>query len=127
MTMLYIGIGGAMGAITRYLFTMFVDRIITTPFPVGILLINAIGSFFISLLFFLGEEWYPPHIKIALSVGFLGAFTTFSTYSLQSFEMFRRGQWIQGSINIILNNGVSLLFVLLGMFSAMLIYMSVKK
>ena len=127
MNIFYIGIGGAMGAITRYLFTMFIDKIIMTPFPIGILLINAIGSFFVSLLFFLGEAWYPPHIKIAISVGFLGAFTTFSTYSLQSFEMFRRGQWIQGSINIILNNGVALLFVLLGMLCAMLISMSVKK
>lgn len=125
---LFVGFGGAFGAVSRYLINMLIEKLITTQFPLGVLFVNVLGSFLISILFFIGEDSYvPEHLKTMLSVGFIGAFTTFSTYSLQSFELFRMGNIKLGILNLALNNGLCILFTLLGMMCALFIKMQYNR
>lgn len=117
----YIAFGGSIGASARYLSIKVIEKLIHSNFPLGVLLVNVLGSFMISYIFFLYEEYFlPNNIKSMISVGFLGAFTTFSTYSMETFVMFKNGSIKMGIANIILNNGLCLGVTLLGLYCALI-------
>jgi CrcB protein len=90
-----IAAGGAAGAVIRYLLSGWVARWTQqSPFPWGTLTVNVAGSFLLGLLLGLGAEGrllVPPVWRMALGVGFLGALTTFSTFSFETVEAFRVG------------------------------------
>ncbi len=78
-----VGIGGFLGSVSRYLLSQFIHRAINTNFPLGTLVINILGCFLIGLLFGLFERGslISPNMRLFLTVGFCGGFTTFSTFS----------------------------------------------
>lgn len=96
MTWLYVALGGAGGAVSRYAVMSVLGRWLGFGFPYGTLAVNVLGSFAMGVLVALLARYLPPaqnEIRALIAVGFLGAFTTFSTFSLDVVTLYERGQW----------------------------------
>jgi len=112
----WVALGGACGAVLRY----FVVRLSTSSalnFPVGTLVVNVSGSFLIGLFaagFFLDPKMSPGP-KLFFQTGLLGAFTTFSAFSLDTMQLWQSGHMKSAVFNIFLNVSLCLLAVILGM------------
>ena len=109
---LIVGIGGFIGAVLRFSVHTAVPA---DKFPWGTLAVNIIGSFILGYMFFayalngqLSNEW-----RVFLGVGVLGAFTTMSTFSVETMELFQNNETASAMTNILLNVGGSILAVLL--------------
>ena len=115
-TMLAIGIGGFLGAISRVYISGLVNTIFKHNIPFGTLSVNLIGSFFLGLLIGLIQIEFiqNPYLKSLLTTGFMGAFTTFSTFSIESFFLFNNGLIIEALSYIMLNVIGSILLAAVG-------------
>ncbi len=102
-TLLAIGMGGFFGAISRFLLASWIQKITGSFFPIGTLTVNVVGSFLIGVLYMYFEQSINPLYKAALVTGFLGALTTFSTFSLETFLMIQEGLFLRALLNIFLN------------------------
>ena len=112
-----IAAGGAVGALARYAAGGFVQQAFkTASFPIGTLAVNLIGCLLIGFGFGLIESRQPftPEMRAFIFIGFLGSFTTFSTFGLESFNLARDGQWLLAAANIGLSVVVGLAAVLAG-------------
>lgn len=117
-----IALGGALGAVLRYAVSVFALRVLGPDFPWGTLLANLLGCFFIGLCWALANRIpFPPRLVPFLFTGVLGAFTTFSTYGLESILLLREGAMWRGLANIAASNGLGLLAVVLGFGCAYLL------
>lgn len=121
---LVVAFGGSIGAIARYAVVMFAQSIWGINFPYGTLIVNTVGSFlagfFLSLL--IGRFNAEEYLRLFFFTGFLGAFTTFSSFAAESVFMFEQGQWHKLLINVLLNNIGSLTMVLIGTVLARFIW-----
>ena len=113
--MLAIGLAGAVGALLRY---GCVRLLAGGGFPWGTLVVNGVGAFLAGMLFILAKERWEPFWVTVCFVGFLGAFTTFSTFALESVRFAMEGQFLKAGANVLLQNGCGLLAVWLGMLIA---------
>lgn len=97
--LLFIALGGASGAVSRYLLANWIHSLWEGKFPVGTLVVNVLGSFVIGILYVLIVERQLVHAdwRGVLMVGFLGAFTTFSTFSLETIALFEAGHAVQAA------------------------------
>lgn len=86
-----VGIGGAVGALLRFYMSNLISY--DTGFPLATLLVNIIGCFWLSLLLSGPILKGKPHIKLALTTGLLGSFTTFSTFSYETVTLIHDGLW----------------------------------
>jgi CrcB protein len=112
-------VGGATGALLRYLVTVGSDRYLGESFPWGTLLVNLAGCFAIGYAWALFERTpFGPELRLFLFTGVLGAFTTFSTYGLESIELMRSGRVELGLLNMGLNNLLGLALVMAGFWLA---------
>jgi CrcB protein len=122
MNYLFVLIGGGIGALLRYITTEFIKSIINIKFSVGILFVNCIGSLIIGFLTNLfGNISIDIKWKLLVITGFLGGYTTFSTYSLETVQYLINGNIKQAFMNIFLNNILCILFVLFGMWISKII------
>ena len=102
-TILAIGLGGFLGAIARAYAVHFTNKHIPIEFPLGILLVNLIGSFIIGILFaYFSHYTVSVNLKAFLTTGFLGALTTYSTFAIESYLLFGTSLYL-AIANIILN------------------------
>ncbi len=103
-------IGSGIGGFFRYLLSSTIQKYFSPYFPLGILIINILGSFILGMMIFgLDEkELISPSLKLFIGIGLCDGFTTFSTFSLETFNLFKDGQVLYGSINILLSVFVSL-------------------
>ncbi|ACS79889.1 fluoride efflux transporter CrcB [Maridesulfovibrio salexigens] len=99
---LYIAAGGAAGSLCRYLVSGVTQRMFATSFPIGTFSVNMIGCLFFGLVTGLFEErlGLPPEMRLLILTGFMGAFTTFSTYMFESTNLIKSGQWAMTALNI---------------------------
>lgn len=100
-----VGTGGMAGAIARYVFAIAVDRMWLGSFPLATFLINVIGSFAFGLVVALGLEraTIGPDMRLALTTGFLGAFTTFSTFEFETNRLLVAGSWLTAALYVALS------------------------
>ncbi len=102
---LAIAAGGAVGALLRYWTSLGVHSLLGRGFPYGTLTVNVAGSLLMGLLFVLfverlnlGSEW-----RAAILIGLLGSFTTFSTFSIETFNLMEQGEMLKALLNILLS------------------------
>ncbi|MHB2149508.1 fluoride efflux transporter CrcB [Calditrichota bacterium LG25] len=115
--LLLIGSGGFLGAVSRYLLSGLVYRLIRDPwFPYGTLAVNLLGCLIIGFLNGLIEMRHilSPDTRALLLIGFLGSFTTFSTFAFESFSLTRDSQFMSVFLNLFLHIVPGVLFVWLG-------------
>jgi CrcB protein len=117
---LLIGIGGFIGAILRYALGGWIqDSFINFPF--GTLFVNVVGSFFLGLIMFLSEYQglFSEETRVFLTIGVLGAFTTLSTFSYESFRLFDNSKLLLMAINLVSTVLFSMFAVYLGKIVAL--------
>lgn len=112
----YVFLGGGAGAVLRYWLGGAVHRVAGADFPYGTLLVNALGSLLIGLLMALFEQRFvvQPAVRLLLTIGFLGGFTTFSTFSYETLALLRDGVYVAAALNIALTLLLCLAAVWLG-------------
>ena len=117
MTILLVGAGGFFGAIARYLVDGWVSGLTRGAFPWGTFVVNVTGSFALGLLFAATVERasLPAEIRAPVLIGFIGAYTTFSTLMLESWRLIEDGAYIAAVGNLAGSVGLGLLAVLLGL------------
>ena len=122
MTLFWIGLGGAAGAISRYLMTIWISGIWARSFPLATLLVNLVGALLIGVLFGLLQQKtdLAPQLKPLLMVGFLGGFTTFSTFSLETYQLILRGELTSALLYALASVILCVLAVVLGIWCARL-------
>ncbi len=106
LKILMVGAGGFAGSICRYLVSDLSHRLFNDPFfPYGTLAVNVIGCLLIGLLGGLSEarQIFTPEVRALVLIGFLGGFTTFSTFGYEIFTFSRDGQFVQAAVNLILH------------------------
>jgi len=117
-TYLWVAFGGALGSVGRYWMTNAVAAITGPRFPWGTILINIIGSFVIGLVAYIatpaGRVPMSFDIRAFILAGICGGYTTFSSFSLQTFELAREGRWLAAAANIVLSVVLCLLAVWAG-------------
>ncbi len=100
---LMVGVGGAVGSMARYLFSVALARWFGETFPWGTLFVNVTGSFVIGFFFLLtapaGRLLISPDWRIFVTVGICGGYTTFSSLSLQTLLLLRDGEWLYAGLN----------------------------
>jgi len=113
---LLIGIAGLLGTLARYYLSGWADEWWGGTFPFGTLIVNALGCLAIGFLFHATEEKYliDPALRSAVLVGFLGGFTTFSSFAVQSFTLLRGGEIFLAGVNILVSNIAGVILVWLG-------------
>ena len=122
-TILIVGTGGFIGSVMRYLVQYFVEKGLSSTFPLGTLIANVAGSFIIGIVFALAEkgnllsaEW-----RLFLAVGICGGFTTFSSFAYNNFTMLKEGSFGQFFWNV----GGSLFLGILAVYLGVIVIRSI--
>ena len=123
MQFLWIGLGGFIGANARYLLQLWAANRWGADFPYGTMLANVSGSLVIAFFLTLatGRLVVSPELRLFVVVGFLGGFTTFSSFSLETFRLMEQSGWWAAGLNFVGNTALGLIGVVLGIFLAQLI------
>jgi CrcB protein len=111
---LFIGIGGFIGAVTRFLISTLVGNWLGQTFPWGTLLINFSGSLLLGVFIASTGSRIDPRLRLFVATGFFGAYTTFSTFANESVAMIQAGDWLGGLGNIMVTNLVCILGAAIG-------------
>ena len=118
MLVLMIALGGAAGAVARYGLSGWVQAALNTTFPMGTLVVNLLGSFLLGLSFPLFESLaWSAETRTMVTMGFLGAFTTYSTFSYEAVVLLEGGEWARGGLYM----GSSLLLGLASVVGGMIV------
>ncbi len=119
-SVLLVGVAGAFGAMSRYAVGLLAERLLGTHFAFGTLLVNVVGCLALGFLLEVerGTDLISHPARLLLAVGFLGAFTTFSTFGYETLRYFQSGSGQLGLLNISANLILGLGAVWLGFMAA---------
>ena len=120
MKILYLGIFGGMGCVARYMVSGWVYTLAGKSLPYGTLTVNVIGSLLLGLIMegSLRSTLLSPELRFGLTVGFMGGFTTFSTFSYETVRLLEEGSMVAAGANILLNVTVCIVAALVGIYLA---------
>ncbi len=128
MLFLYIALGGAMGAVTRYLLSNWVFGRFGDTIPTGTLAVNIIGSFLLGLIYTLSLQTnLSANTRALVTIGLLGAFTTFSTFSNETLVLLQQGSYKYGLLYLLISIILGLVAVAGGQMTANFFLTSFKK
>jgi CrcB protein len=115
---LAVAVGGAIGSALRYGVSLWAARAIGAGFPLGTLIVNVTGCLIAGILFGLVEEraGFSPLVRILLLTGFVGGFTTFSTFALETVTLMQDGTWALALASFMANNLAGGAFALAGIY-----------
>lgn len=122
MKILLIGAGGFLGAISRYLMTQGAMTVFGNKIPYGTMIVNVLGSFIMGMVFVFAMEktYISEQMRFFIAVGFLGAFTTYSTFSLESISLLGKGTYGLAAVyifgNLLLSIGAALAGIIVARF-----------
>ena len=113
---LYGALGGAVGTVSRYLLTLVVQARAGAGFPVATLLINITGAVLLGFLIRYGLESAAasPEVRLLLTTGFCGGYTTFSTFSYETARLIEDGEWQRGGAYVLASVAMSLIGTCIG-------------
>lgn len=119
MGFLIVFLGGGLGAATRHGINILAAGLLGTAFPYGTLFINVAGSFVMGLIaeYFALKSGLPQHLRLFLTTGILGGFTTFSAFSLEAALLYERGQVIGAAVYVV----ASVVLAIGGLFAGLAI------
>lgn len=114
---LFIALGGALGSLMRYWASGMAHKLFGAGFPFGTFTVNMLGCLLFGLVWSALEPRLGPaaDLRLFLLTGFMGAFTTYSTYMFESAQLLRSGQYLLMALNIGGQTTIGLLMILLGM------------
>jgi CrcB protein len=114
--LLWLASAGALGTLARYGLGGLVQRVHQSTFPWGTFAVNAVGCFLFGLVWTLGEERLVigGETRAIILIGFMGAFTTFSTFTFETGAMLRDAEWLLATANLLAHNGLGLACFFLG-------------
>ena len=120
MQLVYIGIFGALGCLARYFVSGWTYALAGRGLPYGTLAVNILGSFLLGLVMegSLRSTLLSPALRMGITVGFMGGFTTFSTFSYETIRLVEEGSLLHAGANILLNVVVCLLCAAAGILVA---------
>ena len=123
MQLLLIALAGSVGALSRYGLNSLVSNVFGDKFALGTLTVNVLGCFLLGFVMHisLSTDIISVEIRNAVTIGFLGAFTTFSTFSYETFKYIENGEWLFAGANVALNVIVGLAATIIGLAFARLI------
>ena len=111
-----VAIGGAAGALARYGTVLLYERYTQTAFPLAILTVNVLGSFMFGLVWAYAEDrdWIAENMRLLVLTGFMGSFTTFSTFAFDEAMFVRNSSWAMFVLNLVVSNAAALIAVFIG-------------
>lgn len=120
---LVVGLGGFIGCCLRFGITKLMVPL-GLDFPLATMISNVVAGFFIGFLTETEQNaaWVSPKMKLFLATGMMGGLSTFSTFSLETIELFRKSRYLHAAGNILLNVTLSFAGVLLGMLTARMLF-----
>jgi CrcB protein len=118
MKFIYLAIGGITGTFARYFMAGAVYGLLGTRFPYGTLIVNLSGCFIIGILTTVAENKFllNPNLRVLLMIGFCGAFTTFSTFMLETSNLIKDGETMRALMNVLLSVVAGFIFFRIGVF-----------
>ena len=113
----WIAFAGALGTLARYGAANYVQKRSGSDFPWGVFAVNMAGSFIFGFLWAFSEQrgWVTENMRVFAFSGFLGAFTTFSTFAFDNAQLARASNWQYFLLNIVLTNAAGIALVLVGL------------
>ncbi len=113
---IYIAVAGGVGALARYYMTGLAHRLLGDSFPFGTLIVNLLGSFLIGFItqVSLSTGLVPRSLRLALTLGFLGAFTTFSAFSYETLGHIEDRAWMVAAVSVLMNVVIGVVAAFLG-------------
>lgn len=118
-----LGVAGAAGTISRYVLGGWTHQLFGTAFPYGTLVVNISGCLVVGFVGTLVEErlFFSPNLRTALLIGFLGAFTTFSSFAYETWALFKDGEIMMAGLNVLASVVTCFVGLMIGVFLARLI------
>lgn len=120
MKLFYLGLFGGFGCVARYLLSGWVYSLAGRALPYGTLAVNVLGSLLLGLIMegALRSTLLSAELRLAMTVGFLGGFTTFSTFSYETVRLLEEGSLAAAGANVLLNVVVCVVAVMIGIYLA---------